>query len=338
MTVLNLHPSVKPVAAPLDSENSFDAALLERGISKLRRTQMSTLQVNVGKRCNQACRHCHVDAGPNRREEMNLATAERVLTLLRTNPEIQTLDLTGGAPEMNPHFRFLAEGARKLGRHVIDRCNLTVLFEAGQEDTASFLAKHRIQIVASLACYSKENVELQRGRAVFDKSIAALRILNDLGYGKPDSGLVINLVYNPLGPSLPPRQAKLEADYHAHLADEFGVFFNGLLTITNMPIHRFADSLRKQNKLEDYQQLLLENFNPDTLPELMCRSTLSVSYDGRLFDCDFNQMLELGSGEGPRTIWEFERVEEFEQQPIATDTHCFGCTAGAGSSCGGALT
>jgi len=268
---------------------------------------------------------------------MNPATFERILELLERNPVLGTLDLTGGAPELNPHFRHLVEGARKLERNVIDRCNLTILFEPGQEDTATFLANHQVRVVASLPCYSRENVELQRGRCVFDKSIEALRILNDLGYAQNSTRLEIDLVYNPLGPSLPPDQARLEADYRAHLSDEFGVSFNRLLTITNMPIQRFAHDLQKQKRLEAYEQLLVANFNPSTLQTLMCRTLLSVGYDGRIFDCDFNQMLEIPLEMGPQTIWDFDDVGQLDQQPIATDSHCFGCTAGAGSSCGGAL-
>jgi len=334
---VKLHRSIQTIRVTSRPYNGFEIALRKRGAFPLCRSKPTTLQVNLGKRCNQACRHCHVDAGPLRREEMNLVTAERVLELLERNPALATLDLTGGAPELNPHFRHLVSGARKLERTVIDRCNLTILFEPGQEDTASFLAHHQVHVVASLPCYSRENVELQRGRCVYDKSIGALRILNELGYAQAMSGLEIDLVYNPLGPSLPPDQAKLEADYRTHLSKEFGVAFNRLLTITNMPIERFAHDLRNQDKLDAYEHLLMANFNPGTLRTLMCRTILSVGYDGRIFDCDFNQMLDMPLETGPRNIWDLNRIEQLDQQPIATDSHCFGCTAGAGSSCSGAL-
>jgi len=315
----------------------FDATLARHGLGPLLRGKTTTLQVNVGKRCNQACHHCHVEAGPTRTEIMGEAVASRVLELLAASADVVTVDLTGGAPELNPHFRWLVAQARKLGRHVIDRCNLTVLFEPGMEDLAEFLAAHDVEVVASLPCYTAENVEKQRGRGVFDKSIEALRRLNALGYGRPGSPLVLNLVYNPVGAFLPPPQEALEARYRDELRRGFGIEFHRLFTITNMPIKRFADFLERQGQGEAYMSLLVNHFNPTTVPGLMCRSLLSVGWDGSLYDCDFNQMLEMPLGAHVRTIWELDSIDLLAMRPIATGTHCFGCTAGAGSSCGGAL-
>jgi radical SAM/Cys-rich protein len=315
----------------------FDAILATHDLPPLRRGAASTLQVNVGKTCNQVCHHCHVDAGPKRTETMAAATAERVLHLVRASPRVEVLDITGGAPELHVQFRPLVRGARALGREVIDRCNLTVLFEPGQEDTAEFLAAHGVRVVASLPCYTKENVERQRGRNVFDKSVEALRRLNRLGYGQPDSRLRLDLVYNPLGPHLPPPQRALEERYRKELWESFGIRFHGLLTLTNMPIQRFAVDLVRSGQHEAYMSLLVNHFNPATVDALMCRSLLSVGYDGRLYDCDFNQMLEIPIGGEMRTVWDVEDVEELRGARIATARHCFGCTAGSGSGCGGAL-
>jgi radical SAM/Cys-rich protein len=314
----------------------FAGLLASRGLGTLRRRPPTTLQVNVGKRCNQACHHCHVDAGPTRTEVMGDAVADRVVALLERNPSIVLLDVTGGAPELAPCFRRLVATARRLGRRAIDRCNLTVLLEPGQEDLAAFLAAEEVEIVASLPCYGPENVDAQRGQGVFEKSIRALRILNTLGYG---SRLRLDLVYNPVGAHLPPEQAGLEADYRANLGDRFGIVFHRLLTITNMPISRFATQLARTGEGERYMALLVNHFNPDTVPDLMCRDLLSVGYDGRLYDCDFNQMLELPLG-APRatTVWDVDDLATLADAPIATGAHCVGCTAGAGSSCGGALT
>ncbi|RMG14376.1 MAG: radical SAM/Cys-rich domain protein [Deltaproteobacteria bacterium] len=319
---------------------SFDRALRTAGLGPLRRTGVTTLQVNVGKRCNMACHHCHVEAGPNRTEIMSREVAERVMALLEASTQVEVVDLTGGAPELNPSFRWLVSEARRLGRRVIDRCNLTVLFEPGMEDLPAFLADQQVEIVASLPCYQPENVEKQRGRGAFEKSIEALKRLNALGYGRPDSGLVLNLVYNPVGPSLPPPQAELEAAYKRELAEHFGIAFNHLLTITNMPIKRFAAQLARSGAHEAYMSLLVAHFNPETIPDLMCRSLVSVGWDGRLYDCDFNQMLEipLGATENPQaTIWTLDSLDPLEGAHVATDDHCYGCTAGAGSSCSGAL-
>ena len=263
------------IAAAGAGEADFDAHLAARGCPPLRRGSLTTLQLNVGKRCNLACHHCHVGAGPKRTESMQRRVAERVLELLAGNPQLEVLDLTGGAPELNEHFRLLVAGARALGRRVIDRCNLTVLFEPGQEDTAGFLAAHQVEVVASLPCYSRENVDRQRGRGVFEASIAALQHLNRLGYGRAGSRLRLDLVYNPLGASLPPAQARLEAHYKAELRQRYGIEMHRLITITNMPIERFAHDLERQGRLAEYQSLLVDHFNPATLPGLMCRSLLS---------------------------------------------------------------
>ncbi len=331
-------PKERPAAT---EELPFDVALARHGLKPLRRGQLSTLQVNVGKVCNQACHHCHVEAGPTRTEIMPPRVAGRIIQLLAASPSIETLDITGGAPEINPSFRWLVQEAWNLGKHVIDRCNLTILLELDQKDLAKFLALHGVHIVASLPCYQKENVDRQRGRGVFDKSIEALLRLNALGYGRPGSGLLLDLVYNPLGPSLPPPQAKLEGQYKRELRRLFGVEFNQLLTITNMPIKRFAEALARSGQAEAYQDLLASHFNPATAESLMCRSLVSIGWDGHLYDCDFNQMLELGfngaGGKRLQTIWDIESLQELEDLSVVTGSHCFGCTAGAGSSCSGAL-
>lgn len=303
---------------------------------EIRRKPLEILQINVGKLCNQACSHCHVEAGPKRTEIMERKTAERLMELLKRSPTIQTVDLTGGAPELNPNFRFLVEESRRLGREVIDRCNLTVLFEQGQEETICFLRHHRVKIVASLPCYSKENVDKQRGNGVFEKSIRALRWLNESGYGREKTGLVLDLVYNPLGAFLPPPQAGLEATYKKELSELFGIEFNHLFTITNMPIKRFLDFLRRTGKLEEYMTLLVNQFNPRAALGVMCRNLISVSWDGQIHDCDFNQMLEIPAGGRRRMIWDISSFDEISGE-IAFADHCYGCTAGVGSSCGGVL-
>jgi radical SAM/Cys-rich protein len=312
----------------------FAQTLREHGLS-LRRAPLRVLQVNVGKLCNQACQHCHVDAGPNRREIMTPETAAEVLAAIeRCRPPV--VDITGGAPELNACFEGLVEGARALDAHVIDRCNLTVFFVPGKEQLPEFLARQRVEVIASLPCYLEENVDLQRGRGVFDRSIAALRRLNALGYGEPGSDLALNLVYNPVGPYLPPPQPALEADYRRELKARFGISFHHLYTLANMPISRFAGFLRRVGRYEEYLQLLATAFNPATVAGLMCRDTVSVGWDGRLYDCDFNQMLELPLGARCRHVRDLA-PERLPAAGIAIGDHCFGCTAGAGSSCGGAL-
>lgn len=293
------------------------------------------LQVNVGKLCNQACQHCHVDAGPKRTEIMTRETAEDVVTAMRgLRPAV--VDLTGGAPELNPNFHYLVTEARALGCHVIDRCNLTVFFLPGKEHLPELLAEHRVEIVASLPCYLEDNVDLQRGRGVFDQSITALRRLNALGYGDEESGLALNLMYNPVGPYLPPPQEALEADYKRELLARYGVRFNHLYTLANMPISRFAHFLRRSGRYDDYIELLVNAFNPAAIAGLMCRDTVSIGWDGRLYDCDFNQMLDLPLIAPYRHVRELA-VDGLEGAPISVAEHCFGCTAGAGSSCGGAI-
>jgi len=322
-----------------EAHADFDATLRRHDCGPLARRRLQTLQVNVGKLCNQACHHCHVDAGPRRAEIMAAATVERLLELLATTTMVDTLDVTGGAPELNPGFRRLVEGARAAGRAVVDRCNLTVLFEDGLAWLPEFLAANRVELVCSLPCYTAENVDRQRGLGVFDRSIEALRLLNDVGYGLPGSSLRLDLVYNPLGAFLPPPQADLEAKYREELRRLFGIEFHGLLTITNMPISRFAEQLARQGEHERYMGLLVNHFNPATVDALMCRTLVSVGWNGALYDCDFNQMLELplAAGRGPLTIDDLTSFDELADSPIATGSHCFGCTAGAGSSCGGAL-
>jgi radical SAM/Cys-rich protein len=314
---------------------SFESTLQRHGLPALTKAEITTVQVNVGKICNQACQHCHVEAGPKRTESMSLQTAERVLFLLKSSPSVNTVDITGGAPELNPNFRRLVAASRAQCLHVIDRCNLTILLEPGFEDLPMFLARHRVEVTASLPCYTRDNVDAQRGRGVFEKSIEALQLLNQLGYGI-DPELALNLVYNPLGAFLPPPQDPLEADYKRQLQENFGIRFNHLFTITNMPIRRFADFLMRTGQQETYMKLLFDRFNAATVEHLMCRSLVSVGWDGQLYDCDFNQMLEMPVS-NPVTIWDIESFDATGFQPVATGHHCFGCTAGAGSSCGGAL-
>jgi radical SAM/Cys-rich protein len=323
-------------AAVHDRQPLFEEALIEHDRFPLRAAGIDVLQINLGKVCNQTCTHCHVDAGPDRRESMTRETAEQCVAVLRT-ADIGTLDITGGAPEMNPHFRWLVEQVRGLGRRVIDRCNLTILLASGFDDLPEFLAHHQVEVVASLPCYLEENTDRQRGNGVFRRSIAALRRLNALGYGQPESPLRLTLVHNPVGPSLPPPQAQLEADYRRELTARYGVIFTSLYTITNMPISRFLADLLESGKLEIYMQKLVGAFNPATIEGLMCRSTLSVDWRGNLYDCDFNQMLELPLNEAaPQHISDFD-LAALQRRGIATGRHCFGCTAGAGSSCQGTL-
>jgi radical SAM/Cys-rich protein len=329
--------SVLPLVA--DDGGKFATALRGAGLGALRRREVSTLQVNVGKLCNQACHHCHVDAGPKRTEVMSPAVAGRVIELLGRSPEVGTVDLTGGAPELCPSFRWLVTESRRLGRAVIDRCNLTILLQPGMEDLVDFLATNAVHIIASLPCYGPANVDKQRGRGVFDASMEALRRLNARGYAQAGTGLELDLVYNPLGPTLPPPQASLQQRYKDELASRFGIAFDKLLTITNMPIRRFAEVLARTGQHQAYMSLLVEHFNPATVGALMCRSLVSVSWDGRLYDCDFNQMLELplASAASAPTVWDIGRLDDLAEWRIATADHCFGCTAGAGSSCAGAL-
>ena len=308
--------------------------LLHSDFPPVHRAALETLQVNLGYLCNLSCVHCHVNAGPNRTEQMDRETIDTLLALL-DRAAIHTLDLTGGAPELNPHFRYLVREARALDVHVIDRCNLTVLLEPGQEDLADFLAEQQVEICASLPCYVQENVEAQRGKGVYDASIQALQQLNALGYG---AERILNLAYNPVGPVLPPPQEALEAEYRRELKDRFGIRFNHLMTITNMPISRFGSVLLARGQYTEYMHLLRENFSQSNMETLMCRRLLSVDWQGFLYDCDFNQMLDLPllASDRRRHISDLLSTLALDE-PIITGEHCYGCAAGQGSSCGGAL-
>jgi radical SAM/Cys-rich protein len=305
---------------------------------ELAREKLETLQVNLGYRCNLSCVHCHVNAGPKRTEQMQRETIELVLDCLRQQG-LKTLDLTGGAPELNPHFRYLVEAARGMGVHVIDRCNLTILSQPGQEDLAVFLARQGVEIVASLPCYLEQNVDNQRGKGTYHESIEALQSLNRLGYADDDSCLELNLVFNPLGPTLPPPQGPLQADYKRQLAERYGIRFNQLFTIANMPIQRFGSLLQSKGEFQAYLQLLREAHRDENLVGVMCRHLVSVDWQGYLYDCDFNQMLKLplAHAKRPRPHLRDLIGMDLSGAPIRVAEHCYGCTAGQGSSCGGAL-
>jgi radical SAM/Cys-rich protein len=306
-------------------------------LDPLHATGIAVFQINVGKLCNQTCRHCHVDAGPERRETMSRETAELCIGAL-AQTEIPTVDITGGAPELNPHFRWLVQQARALGRHVIDRCNLSVLLLPSQEDLAAFVAEHGVEVIASLPYFRRSQTDAQRGEGVYDKSISALQKLNRLGYGQDGSGLSLNLVHNPVGAFLPPRQEAVEAQFRKALLRQHGVTFNRLYTITNMPISRFLEFLIESGNYDGYMERLANAFNPAAAAGVMCRYTISVGWDGLLYDCDFNQMLDLPVSFGvPRHIRDFD-LRRHGGRRIVTGNHCYGCTAGAGSSCGGALS
>jgi radical SAM/Cys-rich protein len=312
--------------------------LVDTDFPALKRRRLETVQVNVGYVCNQTCLHCHVNAGPTRTEEMTRATAGQVLEYLGASGAT-TLDVTGGAPELNPQFRYLVAGARALGVRVIDRCNLTILLEPGQEDLAQFLAGQRVDIVASLPCYTPELVDRQRGAGVHERSIAAIRRLNELGYGREATGLTLDLVYNPQGPSLPPPQQKLEGDYKRILGEKFGIVFNQLYTLANMPIQRFGSTLVTKGQFGDYMKLLRAAHSDANLESVMCRTLVSIDWQGYLYDCDFNQMLglPLRMAGKPRTHLKDAIGRDLDGGAIAVRDHCYGCTAGQGSSCGGAL-
>ena len=312
--------------------------LLQNTFPAIRRGSLAALQLNLGYRCNQSCVHCHVNAGPKRTEEMSRETIDIVLEILRRN-EVHTIDLTGGAPELNPHFRDLVKQARLLGVHVMDRCNLTILEEPGFEDMAEFLASEQVEVVASMPCYLGENVDRQRGKGVFETSVRALRRLNACGYGRGDPNLMLSLVFNPQGTSLPPPQRALEADYKRELGIRFGVSFDRLLTITNMPIGRFGSTLVSKGQFDGYMMTLKEAYQDRNLEQVMCRSLVSVDWQGYLYDCDFNQMLGLPLRfNGHRRMHLRELLsEDINNNQIVVRDHCFACTAGQGSSCGGAL-
>ncbi|MDT8371280.1 MAG: arsenosugar biosynthesis radical SAM protein ArsS [Gammaproteobacteria bacterium] len=310
--------------------------LLPGNFPEVHRKQLKTLQVNLGYLCNQSCVHCHVNAGPTRTEMMDDENIDLLLELLGTG-QIETLDLTGGAPEMHRRFKYLVTEARKAGVHVIDRCNLTILTEPGYEDLAGFLVDHQVEVVASLPCYSMENVDKQRGNGVFERSIQALKLLNTLGYGQTDSGLVLNLVYNPQGASLPPNQTALEQDYKRELKAHFSIVFNQLFSLANMPIQRFGSMLISKGEFDGYIDLLQNNHRDDNLDSVMCRTLISVDWQGHLYDCDFNQLLALPLAGKDKSHLRDLFNSDFNDLAISTANHCFGCTAGQGSSCKGAL-
>jgi radical SAM/Cys-rich protein len=304
----------------------------------LQRRTLDVLQVNLGRYCNLACIHCHVESGPTRKEMMSRENVEALLRFF-AGSEIPGMDITGGAPELHPDFDFLVAAARRLGRHVIDRCNLTVIFEPGKEHLPGFFKEHGVELICSLPCYSQENVDKQRGKGTFDASIRALQLLNQIGYGQPGRGLILNLVYNPVGPHLPPSQAKLEQDYKKILGEQFGIQFNQLYCLTNMPITRYATHLKLRGEYERYLELLASNFNGATLDQVMCRKLISIGWDGSVYDCDFNQMLNLPIRDAAGNALKIAalRLEQVRNHAIAIGDHCYACTAGSGSSCGGAL-
>ena len=316
---------------------SFAERLRSSGCSLSRRA-VDVLQVNLGRYCNLACIHCHVESGPTRKEMMSRENVEAVLRFLaRTG--IPTLDITGGAPELHSDFAYLIASARKLGRHVMDRCNLTVLFEPGMEYLPEFFKLNEVELVCSLPCYSEENVDKQRGKGTFDASIRALQLLNEIGYGQIDGDLVLNLVYNPVGPHLPPRQDKLEQDYKKILCEQFGIAFNHLYCLTNMPITRYATHLKLRGEYDRYKELLESNFNGATLDQVMCRNLISIGWDGSVYDCDFNKMLEMPIPDavGNRLHIASLALDPVRERSIQVGDHCYACTAGSGSSCGGEL-
>jgi len=325
------------ILAQVQSCQPFETPMRRAGLDPLHATGITVFQINVGKLCNQTCRHCHVDAGPDRPESMSRETAELCITML-AKTDIPTVDITGGAPELNPNFRRLVEQATKLNRHVMDRCNLSVLLLPSQADLGEFLARHHVEIIASLPYFRATQTDAQRGAGVFDKSIEALQLLNRLGYGREGSGLTLNLVHNPVGAFLPPKQEAVEAQFRRELLRTHGVVFNRLYTITNMPISRFLEFLVDSGNYDGYMERLANAFSPAAAAGVMCRYTLSVGWDGMLYDCDFNQMLELPVNHGaPSHLRDFDPAR-LHTRRIVTGNHCYGCTAGSGSSCGGAVT
>ena len=316
--------------------HDFNEVLKANNQFPLKRARLSQLQINLGYLCNQACEHCHVEAGPKRTEMMNWETMSKILQWAGEN-DIKSVDITGGAPEMIPQFREFCDGFIQLGINITSRCNITVQYEPRQEDLVQWYADRKIRLVCSLPCYSKENVDRQRGKGVFGKSISGLQAFNEAGYGT-DKDLRLDLVYNPVGPHLPPSQAELQTEYKSRLKNDFNIEFNNLLTITNLPVKRFEHFLKRTGQLASYEQLLVDNFNANNVEPLMCRHLISVDWQGYVYDCDFNQMLEMPLAlTGKKQLWDING-KQLENGPIAVAKHCFGCTAGAGSSCGGALS
>ncbi len=315
----------------------FEQKLQQSDLYPLRPTGIEIFQVNIGKMCNQTCKHCHVDAGPDRTEIMTKETMQQCLDVLKNNPSLKTVDLTGGVPEMNPDFRWFAEEIKKSDRHIIVRCNLTIILANKKyNDLPEFYKQNNIEVVSSLPFYKQGRTDRQRGNHVFEKSIAVLQMLNETGYGKENTGLILNLVYNPAGAFLPPKQQSLEKEYKETLMKDYGIEFNNLFTITNMPINRYLDYLLQSNNYEKYMEKLVDAFNPVAASNVMCRNTISIGWDGYIYDCDFNQMLELKVSSQAKHISEFN-VDELNNRKILTGQHCYGCTAGAGSSCGGSV-
>ena len=315
----------------------FQQKLEETGLFPLKPLQLEIFQVNIGKMCNQTCRHCHVDAGPDREEIMTKETMQQCIEVLKNNTQLKIVDLTGGAPEMNPNFRWFVEEIKKLERHVIVRCNLTIILANKKyHDLPEYYKQHKIEVVSSLPFYTQDRTDRQRGSGVFEQSIKALQMLNEVGYGKENTGLILNLVYNPAGAFLPPLQQSLEKEYKQALMQRYGIAFNNLFTITNMPISRYLDYLLTSNNYEAYMEKLVSAYNPMAAANVMCRNTISIGWDGYLYDCDFNQMLELKVNGNSRHISEFNG-EDLNKREIIIGQHCYGCTAGAGSSCGGAV-
>ena len=326
LRILNQTTSILPFEETL---NHYQQGTLRAG-------EIEIFQINVGRLCNQVCAHCHVDAGPDRTEIMSRQTMESCLSAL-AKTSIPKVDITGGAPEMNPNFRWLVEEVRGLGRHVMDRCNLTVVFVKGKEDLPEFLAKHQVEVIASLPYYKERETDRQRGPGVFERSVEALKRFNEIGYGIPGSGLLLNLVHNPVGAFFPASQKAVEQEFRRNLS-KHGVQFNSLYCITNMPISRFLEFLLNSGNYEHYMTKLAQAFNPAAIDGLMCRNTISIGWDGRLYDCDFNQMLDLEVDfSSPRHIQEFD-VDKLNHRRIVTSRHCYGCTAGSGSSCGGSIS
>lgn len=316
-------------------QEPFSGVLNRYGIA-LERNEIELLQLNITKRCNQTCVHCHVDANQSRKEEMSLETIEKILQLLKHDPRIKTVDITGGAPELNTNFRYLVSNLRRMSKTIIDRCNLTVLFEKGQEDTPEFLAENNVSIFASLPCYLQQNVDGQRGDGVFQKSIRALINLNKLGYGKKGSGLVLNLIHNPIEPVLPGNQQELEEAYKLVLEKEYGITFNQLYVLTNMPINRYYHSMNSEKGYQQYMELLTLNFNPIVADKIMCKNQISIGWDGKLYDCDFNQALSIPIHSEKSSVFDIDSFSEVSKT-ITYVEHCYGCTAGCGSSCQGEL-